>query len=126
MLDFSVDLFGCGPPLLPSHLSSVQSAPLSPSDCHKCELRLVEQRGYTSQDMEAIAQLRGVLDAAGKVGVDNRDLYQTHAHLEDQQCGRTRNLQQYLKVFSLLSLSCRSVKESTREPSAVTLSTRPY
>lgn len=106
MLDFSVDLHGCGPPPLPSHLSSVHLAHSPPSDGSKRELRLVEQRGYTSEDMEAIAQLRGVLDAAGQVGVDKRDLYQTHlAHLEEQQCGRTRNLQQYLKVFSFMSLS---------------------
>lgn len=97
-LDFSVGAFGCGPLLLPSHLSSVHLAHSSPSVARERELRLVALRGYSSQDMEAVAQLRGVLDAAGAVGVDERDLYRTHAHLEEQQCGRTRNLQQYLKV----------------------------
>lgn len=102
-------MFGRGPSLLPSHLSSVHSARSSPPGASTCELRLVEQRGYTSRDMEAFAQLRGVLDAAGEVGVDKRDLCQTHAHLEEQQCGRSRSLQQYLKVFPLVSLTLVSV-----------------
>lgn len=52
-----------------------------------------------------MAELRGVLDAAGQVGVDQRDLCQTHAHLEEQQRGRSRSLHQYLKVFSFVSVS---------------------
>lgn len=131
MEDSSVDLFGCGPSLLPSHLSSVHSARSSPPDASRCELRLVEQRGYTSRDMEAFAQLRGVLDAAGEVGVDKRDLCQTHAHLEEQQCGRSRSLQQYLKdleeeglAVRVGSLGVRWVLMEHAEPWLLTVSSK--
>lgn len=62
---------------------------------------MIHQRGYTPQDMEACVQLRRSLDAAGEVGLDIRDLYQTHTHLEEPRSGRTRSLQQYMKVSDL-------------------------
>lgn len=99
-IDPSVNLTKCGPSLLPSNLTFfIRSSCLSPSDPSKCEARLIQQRGYTPQDIEALLQIRKSLDAAGEVGVDIHDLCQTHTHLEEQQSGCTHSLQQYMKVL---------------------------
>lgn len=59
---------------------------------------MVQQRGYTPQDIEACVQLRRSLEATGEKGLDIHDLYETHVHLEEPQSGRTRSLQQYMTV----------------------------
>ncbi|XP_074545488.1 general transcription factor 3C polypeptide 1 [Halichoeres trimaculatus] len=93
------DLLKCGPSLLPSSLTYSTSCPFSssPSDVTECEKRLVVEKGFTPQDIEACAQIRKSLDEAGENGVDIHDLLQTHRHLEEPQSGHTRGLQQYLK-----------------------------
>lgn len=84
----------CGPSLLPSILTYSTRSSSSPPSLE----RLVQQRGYTPQDIEACVQLRRSLDKAGENGLDIHDLYQTHTHLDEPQSGRTRSLQQYMKV----------------------------
>lgn len=59
---------------------------------------MIQQRGYTPQDIEACLQLRRSLEEAGVNGLDIRDLYKEHTDLEEAQCGRSRSLQQYLMV----------------------------
>lgn len=97
-----LDLSKCGPSLLPSVLSSStrssSSSPISsPHSVKECERRLVEQRGYTPQDVKACAQLRRSLEAAKESGLGVQDLYETHAQLQEAQGGRSRSLQRYLK-----------------------------
>lgn len=73
----------------------------------ECDRYLIEQRGYTTRDIEACAQLRRSLDEAGEKGLDARDLHKAHAQLQEPQSGCTKSLQQYLKVnpYTLQSLS---------------------
>ncbi|XP_029312111.1 general transcription factor 3C polypeptide 1 isoform X2 [Cottoperca gobio] len=96
-----LDLTKCGPSLLPYVLSSstrtYSSSSSSPHSLKECDGRLVQQRGYTPQDVEACARLRRSLDAAGENGLDVPDLYKTHVHLQEPRCGRSRSLQQYLE-----------------------------
>lgn len=116
-IDPSVNLTKYGPSLLSSNLTFfIRSSCLSPLDLSKCEERLIQQRGYTPQDIEALLQVRKSLDAAGEVGVDIHDLCQTHTHLEEQQSGYTHSLQQYMKVLTFtmkISLSLNSAKKTT-------------
>uniref|UniRef100_A0A3B4WXI4 Ral transcription factor IIIC subunit 1 n=1 Tax=Seriola lalandi dorsalis TaxID=1841481 RepID=A0A3B4WXI4_SERLL len=60
--------------------------------------------GYTPQDIEAWAQLRRSLYEAGQNGLDVHDLYQAHTHLEEPRSGRTRSLQQYMKVNTSIAV----------------------
>ncbi|KAK5899005.1 hypothetical protein CesoFtcFv8_008527 [Champsocephalus esox] len=93
-----LDLSKCGPSLLPSVLSSsTRSSSSSPHSVKECERRLVEQRGYTPQDVKACAQLRRSLEASKESGLGVQDLYETHAQLQEAQGGRSRSLQRYLK-----------------------------
>ncbi|XP_063738883.1 general transcription factor 3C polypeptide 1 isoform X2 [Eleginops maclovinus] len=98
----ALDLTKCGPSLLPSVLSSStrsssSSSSSSPHSVKECERRLIEQRGYTPQDVEACAQLRRSLQAVRENGLGVHDLYETHSQLQEPQGGRSRSLQQYLK-----------------------------
>nr|XP_019958712.1 PREDICTED: general transcription factor 3C polypeptide 1 [Paralichthys olivaceus] len=96
-----LDLRKCGPSLVPSVLtSSIPFSTSSSSPSHsveECDKSLIEQRGYTPQDIEACADLRRSLDEAGEIGLDMHDLHQAHTHQVKPQSGRTRSLQQYIQ-----------------------------
>ncbi|XP_035036603.2 general transcription factor 3C polypeptide 1 [Hippoglossus stenolepis] len=102
-----LDILKCGPSLVPSILTSTVSFCPSPSSSssssslshsvEECDRSLIEQGGYTPQDMEACADLRRSLEEAGEKGLDVHDLYQAHTHQVKPQSGRTRSLQQYLQ-----------------------------
>uniref|UniRef100_UPI0037E74EBE general transcription factor 3C polypeptide 1 n=1 Tax=Semicossyphus pulcher TaxID=241346 RepID=UPI0037E74EBE len=128
-----LDLMKCGPSLVPSNLTNLtcSSSSSSPSDVTECESRLIEQRGYTPQDIEACAQIRKGLDEAGENGLDIHDLDQTCIHLEEPQCGRTRSLQQYMKelqdegqVVKVGSLGARWVLTQHAEPWLLTVNSK--
>lgn len=93
-----LDLTKCGPSLLPSSLTCSVSLSSPPQSVEES----VEQKGYTPQDTEACAQIRRSLDEAAQRGLSVGELYQSHAHLEQPQCGRSRSLEQYLKVNQLV------------------------
>lgn len=96
-----LDLTKCGPSLLPSSLTKTTPPPCpSPSSAKQCDWRLIQQRGYTPQDIKACVQLRRSLDAAGENGLAVQELNETHAHLKEPQSGRSRSLQEYMKVSS--------------------------
>ncbi|XP_036798450.1 general transcription factor 3C polypeptide 1 [Oncorhynchus mykiss] len=106
-----IDFSRHGPSLLPSLLShslrahpssssSPSSSPLpfSPSSSVEvCEGRLVTQRGYSPEDIGAVAELRATLERHGAFGLDRRDLVTSHTHLADPRDGRTRGLQRYIQ-----------------------------
>ncbi|XP_068582952.1 general transcription factor 3C polypeptide 1 [Cebidichthys violaceus] len=94
-----LDLTKCGPSLLPFVLTYFTRSPSSRSatNVKECDERLIQQRGYTPQDIKACHQLRRSLNDAGENGLDIRDLYQNHVHLVEPWLGCTRSLQQYLK-----------------------------
>ncbi|XP_070965407.1 general transcription factor 3C polypeptide 1 [Oncorhynchus clarkii lewisi] len=106
-----IDFSRHGPSLLPSLLShslrahpssssSPSSSPLpfSPSSSVEvCEGRLVTQRGYSPEDIGAVAELRATLERHGAFGLDRRDLVTLHTHLVDPRDGRTRGLQRYIQ-----------------------------
>uniref|UniRef100_A0A667WWP0 Ral transcription factor IIIC subunit 1 n=1 Tax=Myripristis murdjan TaxID=586833 RepID=A0A667WWP0_9TELE len=92
-----LDLSKCGPSLLPPILThSVRPPTSSPSLSHveECNARLIHQRDYSPQDIEACAELRRSLDEAGENGLSVQDLYEAHTHLAELHSGRTRSLQQ--------------------------------
>ncbi|XP_061576125.1 general transcription factor 3C polypeptide 1-like [Cololabis saira] len=125
-----LDLTKCGPSV-PSILTSyISSASSSPSE-EECDRHLIEQRGYTTEDIGACAQLRRSLDEAGEKGLDERDLYESHAHLQEQQSGRTMSLQQYMKdlqeggqVAKVGSLAVRWVLMHHAEPWLLSVSSK--
>uniref|UniRef100_A0A7N6FIA8 General transcription factor IIIC subunit 1 n=1 Tax=Anabas testudineus TaxID=64144 RepID=A0A7N6FIA8_ANATE len=92
-----LDLTKTGPSLLPSILTYFISSSFSPPNVEECDKHLIEQRGYTPQDIEACALLRGILDEAGENGLDIHDLYKAYTHLKKPQSGCSRSLQQYMK-----------------------------
>lgn len=75
----------------------------------ECYRRFAEQKGYTSWDIEACAQIRRSLDEAGEKGLDIYDIHGANPHLLEPQSGRTRSLPQYMEVnmhsFQSLPLS---------------------
>ncbi|XP_032419906.1 general transcription factor 3C polypeptide 1-like [Xiphophorus hellerii] len=94
-----LELTKSGPSLLPPILTRITLSPsYSPPTAEQCDERLVQDRRYSAQDIEACARLRRSLDEAGEKGLDERDLHVSHLHLQEAQSGRTRSLQQYLKV----------------------------
>ncbi|XP_035516207.1 general transcription factor 3C polypeptide 1-like isoform X2 [Morone saxatilis] len=125
-----LDWTKCGPSLLPPSLTySIRSSGSSPSN--ECDSRLIQQRGYTPQDIEACVQLRKSLDAAGENGLDIHDLFETHIHLEEPQSGRTRSLQQYMEdlqeegqVLQVGSLGVRWVLVQHAEPWLLTVKSK--
>ncbi|XP_044044024.1 general transcription factor 3C polypeptide 1 [Siniperca chuatsi] len=129
-----LDLTKCGPSLLPSILTySTRSSSSSQHSVKECDRRLIQQRGYTPQDIEACAQLRRSLDEAGENGLDIHDFYQTHMHLEEPQSGRTRSLQQYMKelqeegqVLLVGSLGVRWVLMKHAEPWLLTVNSKQW
>ncbi|XP_034542767.1 general transcription factor 3C polypeptide 1 [Notolabrus celidotus] len=130
-----LDMIKYGPSLVPSILtrSTCCSFSSSASDVTECENRLVEGKGYTPQDVEACARIRKSLEEAGESGMDIQDLHQTHRHLEEQQCGRTRGLQQYLKelqeegqVLQVGSFAARWVLTQHAEPWLLTLNCKQW
>ncbi|XP_033480322.2 general transcription factor IIIC subunit 1 [Epinephelus lanceolatus] len=128
-----LDLTKCGPSLLPSTLTQSIRSFSSPNSEQECDRRLVEQRGYTPQDIKACAQLRRSLHAAGENGVDIRDFYQSHSHLEEPQSGRTRSLQQYMKelqeegqVVQVGSLGIRWVLMQYADPWLLTVNAKQW
>ncbi|XP_070828041.1 general transcription factor 3C polypeptide 1 [Chaetodon trifascialis] len=129
-----LDLTKCSPSLLPSSLAyTTRSSSSSPSSVRECDGRLMQQRGYTPQDVEACAQLRRGLDAAGENGLDVHDLYETHAHLQEPQSGRTRTLQQYMEelqeegqVLKVGSLGVRWVLMQHADPWLLTVKSKPW
>ncbi|XP_045903076.1 general transcription factor 3C polypeptide 1-like [Micropterus dolomieu] len=129
-----LDLTKCGPSLLPPILAySICSSSSSPHSVEECDRHLIQQRGYTPQDIEACAQLRSILDEAGEYGLDTRDLYRTHAHLEEPQSGRTRSLQQYIKelqeegqVLKVGGLGIRWVLMKHADPWLLTVNSKQW
>nr|XP_046189685.1 general transcription factor 3C polypeptide 1-like [Oncorhynchus gorbuscha] len=132
-----IDFSRHGPSLLPSLLShslrahpssssSPSSSPLpfSPSSSVEvCEGRLVTQRGYSPEDIGAVAELRATLERHGAFGLDRRDLVTSHTHLADPRDGRTRGLQRYIQdlleeelVLEVGGSSVRLVLVSHAEP----------
>uniref|UniRef100_A0AAZ3PUA4 Uncharacterized protein n=1 Tax=Oncorhynchus tshawytscha TaxID=74940 RepID=A0AAZ3PUA4_ONCTS len=132
-----IDFSRHGPSLLPSLLShslrahpssssSPSSSPLpfSPSSSVEvCEGRLVTQRGYSPEDIGAVAELRATLERHGAFGLDRRDLVTSHTHLADPRDGRTRGLQRYIQdlleeelVLEVGGSSVRLVLLSHAEP----------
>ncbi|XP_071360613.1 general transcription factor 3C polypeptide 1 [Trachinotus anak] len=130
-----LDLTKCGPSLLPSILTySVQSPSSSSShSVEECDTRLIQERGYTPQDIEVCAQLRRSLDEAGESGLDVHDLYQAHSDQEGPQSGRTRSLRQYMEelqeegqVFKVGSLGQRWVLTQHAEPWLLTVNSKQW
>uniref|UniRef100_A0A3B4UME3 Ral transcription factor IIIC subunit 1 n=1 Tax=Seriola dumerili TaxID=41447 RepID=A0A3B4UME3_SERDU len=130
-----LDLTKCGPSLLPSILTYTVCSPSSSSShsVEECDRLLIQQRGYTPQDIEAWAQLRRSLAEAGQNGLDVHDLYQAHTHLEEPQSGRTRSLQQYMKdlqeegqVVKAGGLGVRWVLTQHAEPWLLTVNTKQW
>ncbi|XP_040892530.1 general transcription factor 3C polypeptide 1 [Toxotes jaculatrix] len=129
-LDFSK----CGPSMLPSILTySVCSSPSSSLSVEETDRYLIEQRGYTPQDIEACAQLRRSLDEAGEKGLDVHDLYQAHTHPEGPQSGRTRTLQQYMEelqeegqVLKVGGLGVRWVLTKHADPWLLTVNSKQW
>uniref|UniRef100_A0A3Q2CRD4 Uncharacterized protein n=1 Tax=Cyprinodon variegatus TaxID=28743 RepID=A0A3Q2CRD4_CYPVA len=105
-IDFPpLDLTKYGPSLLPPVLTrNILSPSSSPPTAEECERRLIQDGGYTAQDIEACAQIRRSLQEAGEKGLDARDLHRSHVHLLEPQSGRTRSLQQYLQVKMCIAL----------------------
>uniref|UniRef100_A0A8L0DSL6 B-block binding subunit of TFIIIC domain-containing protein n=1 Tax=Oncorhynchus mykiss TaxID=8022 RepID=A0A8L0DSL6_ONCMY len=82
----------------PSSSPSSSPLPFSPSSSVEvCEGRLVTQRGYSPEDIGAVAELRATLERHGAFGLDRRDLVTSHTHLADPRDGRTRGLQRYIQ-----------------------------
>ncbi|XP_042169795.1 general transcription factor 3C polypeptide 1 [Oncorhynchus tshawytscha] len=140
-----IDFSRHGPSLLPSLLShslrahpssssSPSSSPLpfSPSSSVEvCEGRLVTQRGYSPEDIGAVAELRATLERHGAFGLDRRDLVTSHTHLADPRDGRTRGLQRYIQdlleeelVLEVGGSSVRLVLLSHAEPWLLTSTER--
>ncbi|XP_011476240.2 general transcription factor 3C polypeptide 1 isoform X3 [Oryzias latipes] len=94
----SLDLTKCGPSLLPRILTRHVRSPccriLSAEECNGV---LIQEKGYTQQDIEACARLRISLDEAGEKGLDEREIYRVFMDLLEPQSGRSTTLQLYLK-----------------------------
>ncbi|XP_032419900.1 general transcription factor 3C polypeptide 1 [Xiphophorus hellerii] len=124
-----LELTKSGPSLLPPILTRITLSPsYSPPTAEQCDERLVQDRRYSAQDIEACARLRRSLDEAGEKGLDERDLHVSHLHLQEAQSGRTRSLQQYLKdlqeegqVVRVGSLSVRWVLMDHADPWLLTV-----
>ncbi|CAJ1053996.1 general transcription factor 3C polypeptide 1 [Xyrichtys novacula] len=128
-----LDLVKYGPSLVPSNLTYSTSCSFSPPNVKVCESRLIEASWFTPQDIEACAEIRKSLAKAGENGMDMQDLFQTHRHLVEPQCGRTRGLQQYLKelqedgqVLRVGSLGVRWVLAQHAEPWLLTLNSKQW
>ncbi|XP_061882578.1 general transcription factor 3C polypeptide 1-like isoform X1 [Entelurus aequoreus] len=128
-LDFSK----CGPSLLPSILSRSIHPACASSCVSQCDADLVQQRGYTPQDLEACAQLRRSLDEAGDKGTDHRDLFDLYSHFWRPQSGRSRSLQQYLEdleekgqVLKVGNCSARWVLMKHVDPWILTVSSKTW
>ena len=61
---------------------------------------------FSRQDTEACGELRAGLGRAGEGGLGEEQLHQDHAHLEEPQEGRTRDLQQYMQVRGVCVSLC--------------------
>ncbi|XP_015259894.1 PREDICTED: general transcription factor 3C polypeptide 1-like [Cyprinodon variegatus] len=124
-----LDLTKYGPSLLPPVLTrNILSPSSSPPTAEECERRLIQDGGYTAQDIEACAQIRRSLQEAGEKGLDARDLHRSHVHLLEPQSGRTRSLQQYLQdlqvegqVVQVGSMGVRWVLMEHAEPWLLTV-----
>ncbi|XP_031719024.1 general transcription factor 3C polypeptide 1 [Anarrhichthys ocellatus] len=130
-----LDLTKCGPSLLPSVLTYFTRSPssCSPNSVKECDRRLIQQRGYTPHDIKACAQLRRSLNAAGVNGLDIRDLYHNHTHLEEPWFGRTRSLQQYMEelqedgqVIKVGGLGVRWVLMQHADPWLLTVNSKQW
>ncbi|XP_014907115.1 general transcription factor 3C polypeptide 1 isoform X2 [Poecilia latipinna] len=124
-----LELTKSGPSLLPPILTRIILSPsYSPPTAEECDERLVRDRWYSAQDIEACARLRRSLDEAGEKGLDERDLHVSHLHLQEARSGRTRSLQQYLtdlqeegQVVRVGSQSVRWVLMEHAEPWLLTV-----
>uniref|UniRef100_A0A667WLC2 Ral transcription factor IIIC subunit 1 n=1 Tax=Myripristis murdjan TaxID=586833 RepID=A0A667WLC2_9TELE len=131
-----LDLSKCGPSLLPPILThSVRPPTSSPSLSHveECNARLIHQRDYSPQDIEACAELRRSLDEAGENGLSVQDLYEAHTHLAELHSGRTRSLQQYMQdlkeegeVLEVGGLGVRWVLMHRAGPWLLTTNSKPW
>uniref|UniRef100_M4AJV5 Ral transcription factor IIIC subunit 1 n=1 Tax=Xiphophorus maculatus TaxID=8083 RepID=M4AJV5_XIPMA len=123
-----LELTKSGPSLLPPILTRITLSPsYSPPTAEQCDERLVQDRRYSAQDIEACARLRRSLDEAGEKGLDERDLHVSHLHLQEAQSGRTRNafllqdLQEEGQVVRVGSLSVRWVLMDHADPWLLTV-----
>lgn len=89
------------------------------------------RRGYSPEDIGAVAELRATLERHGAFGLDRRDLVTSHSHLADPRDGRTRGLQQYIQdlleeelVLEVGGNSVRLVLLSHAEPWLLTSTER--
>ncbi|XP_024115457.1 general transcription factor 3C polypeptide 1 [Oryzias melastigma] len=111
----SLDLTKCGPSLLPPILTSNVCSPSCriPS-AEECDSLLIQEKGYTQQDIEACAQLRRSIDEAGEKGLDEREMFSVFVHLLEPQTGRSKTLQLYLKDLQekhqLVRVGCLGVR----------------
>ncbi|RVE75929.1 hypothetical protein OJAV_G00003620 [Oryzias javanicus] len=111
----SLDLTKCGPSPLHHILTSNVCSPFCriPS-AEECDSLLIQEKGYTQQDIEACAQLRRSLDEAGEKGLDERELHRVFEHLLEPQSGRSKTLQRYLKDLQeegqLVRVGCLGVR----------------
>ncbi|KAM9314246.1 general transcription factor 3C polypeptide 1 [Pholidichthys leucotaenia] len=129
-----LDLTKCGPSLLPSILTHLVCSPsCPPPSVEECERYFIEQREFTPQDIEACAQLRRSLGEAGEKGLDLYELHRKHAHLQEQQSGHTRSLQQYMEeleeaaqVVKVGSMAIRWVLMEHAEPWLLTMSPKQW
>uniref|UniRef100_A0A3B3WUH6 B-block binding subunit of TFIIIC domain-containing protein n=1 Tax=Poecilia mexicana TaxID=48701 RepID=A0A3B3WUH6_9TELE len=123
-----LELTKSGPSLLPPILTRIILSPsYSPPTAEECDERLVRDRWYSAQDIEACARLRRSLDEAGEKGLDERDLHVSHLHLQEARSGRTRNafllqdLQEEGQVVRVGSQSVRWVLMQHAEPWLLTV-----
>uniref|UniRef100_A0A3B3DUL6 Ral transcription factor IIIC subunit 1 n=1 Tax=Oryzias melastigma TaxID=30732 RepID=A0A3B3DUL6_ORYME len=96
----SLDLTKCGPSLLPPILTSNVCSPSCriPS-AEECDSLLIQEKGYTQQDIEACAQLRRSIDEAGEKGLDEREMFSVFVHLLEPQTGRSKTLHSCFKSW---------------------------
>ncbi|XP_029367452.1 general transcription factor 3C polypeptide 1 [Echeneis naucrates] len=127
-----LDFAKCGPSLLPSFLTYSFPSPSSSSlpTAEDCDNSLIQQKGYTPQDIEVCSRLRRSLDEAGENGLDIHDL---HDMQQEPQSGCTRSLHHYLKdlqdggqVLRVGGLGQRWVLMQHADPWLLTLNSKQW
>uniref|UniRef100_A0A3B3YCK2 Uncharacterized protein n=1 Tax=Poecilia mexicana TaxID=48701 RepID=A0A3B3YCK2_9TELE len=112
-----LELTKSGPSLLPPILTRIILSPsYSPPTAEECDERLVRDRWYSAQDIEACARLRRSLDEAGEKGLDERDL-----HMSLIDAFLLQDLQEEGQVVRVGSQSVRWVLMQHAEPWLLTV-----